>query len=67
VFAQSCSTDEHWGSGVWTGGEGESVRVREWRWDRHGALRLGVGRFLPPLRMLVGPQEPSGHHPLPAP
>jgi len=42
VFAQSCSTDECWGSGVWIGVGG----VRGWRWDQACSEVWGGGWML---------------------
>lgn len=68
MFAQSCSTDERWGSGVWIGQrerEREGRRgVTGWRWDQAWSSEDGGGEDAA-LRMPLGPQEPSGPSPSP--
>ena len=48
-------------------GLGKGRRVRGWRWDQACSSEAGGGEEDAALRMLLGPQEPSGPHPLPAP
>lgn len=63
MSAQSCSTDERRGSGVLDWGRGAGRGSEGGGGTRHAALRLGVGEDAA-IRMLLGPQEPSGRHPL---